>query len=101
MVDLAPGPANCQEWTGSRLPAGYGKFSVGGSTGYAARFILGFLRGRPLGPDEKALHHCDNPPCLNPLHLYVGTDADNARDREARGRRREGWLRYQRRAAGL
>lgn len=43
-----------------------------------------------LPPDDKPLilHHCDNPPCVNPLHLYAGTQADNIRDMCTRGRAR-------------
>jgi len=41
-----------------------------------------------LPPEDKpcVLHHCDNPPCVNPDHLYAGTRADNARDKSQRGR---------------
>lgn len=41
----------------------------------------------PIPPDLLALHTCDRPVCVHPAHLYVGTVADNARDREARHRR--------------
>jgi hypothetical protein len=89
-VDLTAGPANCQPWTGSRKPAGYGEFYDGQRVVGAHRWILGYLRGRPLGPGERGLHHCDWPPCVNPLHLYVGTQKDNIRDAIKRGRFRSG-----------
>ena len=41
----------------------------------------------PIPAGLLVLHHCDNPPCCNPAHLYVGTAKDNARDCKARGRR--------------
>ena len=43
------------------------------------------LSGTPIPDGLRALHRCDNKPCCNPRHLYVGTDRDNARDRDARG----------------
>lgn len=53
---------------------------------YAHRWALEHSLGRPLAADESALHRCDNPPCVNPLHLYAGTQADNMQDCTRRGR---------------
>lgn len=45
--------------------------------------------GEPIPDGEFILHHCDNPPCCNPAHLYLGSKRDNARDRTGRGRGKE------------
>lgn len=52
---------------------------------WAHRCAWRLWRG-PIPEGKLVLHHCDNPRCINPDHLYLGTDADNVRDREARGR---------------
>jgi hypothetical protein len=83
------GPSECWLWTGSRNKSNYGMFGFyrqdgGQSNQPAGRWLLGFLRGRPLERGEQACHHCDNPPCVNPAHLYVGSAQDNMRDRNAR-----------------
>lgn len=76
-VQYSPG---CWEWTASRDQAGYGLFKLTTDTlKRAHRLVMG-------DPDGCVLHRCDNPPCVNPLHLYVGTKKDNAGDRESRGR---------------
>lgn len=80
--------SDCHIWTGSKTPGGYGQFRVGDKSVYAHRWILGHQRGVPLGADEFALHHCDNPSCVNPAHLYVGSQAQNSQDCVRRGRLR-------------
>lgn len=89
-VDTSGGPDACHPWTGHRNNYGYGSFCTGGRSIGAARWLLGYLRGEPLGPDELACHHCDNPPCCNAKHLYVGDKAQNARDAVARGQLNNG-----------
>jgi hypothetical protein len=93
-VDISNGPYACWPWTYSTFPLGYGRFNTDGKVHSAHRWLLGYLRGRPLAwsstQRELACHRCDNPPCCNPTHLYIGSIADNIRDREARGRSRSG-----------
>lgn len=90
LTDRTGGPNACHPWTAARTESGYGVFHVDGRQVRATRWILGHLRGRPLESHEFACHHCDNPPCCNPAHLYVGDAAANARDREER--RQEKWI---------
>lgn len=65
----------------------------------AHRFSLIHKLGRNLAPGEQALHTCDNSACVNPDHLYVGTHADNMRDKVARGRTYNGDQRGERNGA--
>lgn len=84
-VDRSAGPDACWPWTG-HLVAGYGAFSVKSRHVRAHRWLLARTLGRELRPDEQANHRCDNPPCVNPAHLYVGSASDNTADMMARGR---------------
>lgn len=52
----------------------------------ATRLVVEVVLGRPLVPAEKVLHSCDNPPCMNPSHLRVGSQAENLKDMWAKGR---------------
>ncbi len=85
-IDSGGGPDGCWPWTGARTKKGYGVLWQSGRLVYAHRRVLSESLGRPLAPGENALHHCDNPPCCNPTHLYPGAQAQNARDAAARGR---------------
>lgn len=84
----------CWEWQGARLPAKserypsslpYGLTSLYKKQIRAHRFAWEITNG-PIPEGSLVLHHCDNPPCVNPEHLYVGDYFDNMRDRRVRGR---------------
>lgn len=87
-VDTSGGPDVCWPWTSGRTSAGYGSMHDPRvqKTTLSHRVALELATRAPVA-DECALHHCDNPICCNPAHLYWGTKADNAHDRDARGRR--------------
>lgn len=81
--------AACKNFDGSLNRDGYGVLpkAIHGSR-LAHRAALAEKLGRPV--DGHALHHCDNPPCIEPSHLYEGSPLDNAADAKARGRARGG-----------
>lgn len=82
------GDEECWEWTRSRTPQGYGKFQVSSYRSMlASRFALVLSSGSDLDSDLQACHTCDNPPCVNPAHLYWGTARDNLQDQIDRGRK--------------
>lgn len=77
----------CIEWWGTRDSNGYGVVKRKGRMVKAHRMVW----EECFGPIPKGLficHHCDNPPCVNPLHLFPGTAADNNRDMMEKGRAR-------------
>lgn len=76
----------CWHWTGSKDRRGYGWFSGWGEK-KAHRAAWVAARG-PIPFGACVLHHCDNPSCVNPAHLYLGDHTANARDKVARGRAR-------------
>ena len=74
----------CIEWIAGCGVDGYGKFSICHKT-YRAHRIAYFLY-YGVDPKELVLHHCDNPICVNPQHLFVGTQKDNIHDMDTKGR---------------
>lgn len=83
------GPDECWPWLSAQDRDGYGLFYARGKQVRATAMALEFDR-RPLRPGEWGLHTCDNPPCLNPAHLYAGTHLDNVADKVRRGRQARG-----------
>lgn len=85
-------PDECWPWTSVRSRRGYGIFRMDHEREHftisAHRAAWAIANGRV--PEHGVLHHCDNPPCCNPAHLYDGTQKDNARDAIERGRWKPG-----------
>jgi hypothetical protein len=79
----------CWLWMGAGHPTGYGRFRLVDAD-FAHRCAWRLFRG-PIPSASKVLHRCDNPLCVNPDHLFLGSDADNVLDRDRKGRGR--WLR--------
>jgi DNA-binding XRE family transcriptional regulator len=86
---------NCWEWTGFKDKNGYGKFSVTPNEVNKLKRNERSFRVPRLAyklcndvdlEDKIACHHCDNPSCCNPDHIYPGTTKENVRDRDSRGR---------------
>jgi hypothetical protein len=81
----------CMVWNGfKRGQSGYAGVCHDGKQWAASNLIL-YLLGK-LKPGEKALHECDNPPCINPDHLFSGTQRVNMEDMAAKGRASQGGI---------
>jgi hypothetical protein len=78
-------PQGCWEFQGHRNKDGYGTLRFEGRMEKAHR-VAWVLASGPIPAGMQICHRCDNPCCCNPKHLFVGTNADNMRDRQAKGR---------------
>ena len=76
----------CWLWTGAKFKDNYGAFWVDGKSVRAHRVSYELAKGK-ITDGLCVLHKCDNPLCVNPNHLFMGSDADNVRDCATKNRR--------------
>lgn len=85
-------PNGCVVWTGSRTQQGYGQISEGAGVRrrrHLAHRLSWELTNGPIPDGVFVCHKCDNPPCVNPSHLFVGSARDNNRDAWTKGRNKK------------
>lgn len=80
--------SGCWEWAGCRSANGYGKMAYGDGTTTGTHRVSFEVHHGPIPDGMFVRHKCDNPPCINPDHLEIGTPAQNSRDMVERNRTR-------------
>lgn len=86
-VDKSDG---CWEWKLAPLSSGYGRFTLTRRKSVRAHRMAWELEHGPIPDEMCVLHECDNRLCVRPSHLFLGTNVDNMRDRDAKGRQAKG-----------
>lgn len=89
MEKVAVQETGCWLWKAYCMPKGYGLFSIDGANRLAHRISYQLFVGTP-DPALDVMHSCDNPGCVNPKHLSLGTRVDNMQDCKKKGRNTPG-----------
>lgn len=84
-----PKVGKCWLWLGGVYPNGYGYFRIGGKSVYAHRYSYSLHNGR-IENNLHVCHTCDTKICVNPSHLFLGSNDDNRADSVAKGRQARG-----------
>ena len=80
----------CWEWAGSKQAEGYGRFNLHAGVRMLAHRVSWILTHGKIQAGLCVLHKCDNPGCVRPDHLFLGTRTDNDKDRDNKGRTKMG-----------
>lgn len=83
----------CWLWVGAKISGGYGSFKINRKTAMAHR-VSWELANDSIPPNLHVLHRCDNPLCVRPSHLFLGTQKDNVADRVSKNRSSRGSKRH-------
>lgn len=79
------GDDECWPWTGGRASTGYGRTWIAGKGRPATQVAWEIANGKPFPAGLNACHSCDNPICVNPRHIWPGTQLENIKDSIAKG----------------
>jgi len=86
---IITGADDCWEWMAAKYAKGYGQIRIDGKTQRAHRVAWELTHGK-IPDDMLVMHTCDNPSCINPRHLRLGTPQDNSTDMVTKGRSASG-----------